>query len=105
MDIELQELKFVDYTVTNDAFTTTWVGGEMEDATALSISAIAEGTGDSQRAGRVATLISWKINGFVNIAAVESITTPLPDQIARIVVVHDKQTNGVQLKTLNLCSC
>ncbi len=97
MDIELQELKFVDYTVTNDAFTTVWAGGEMEDATALSISAIAEGTGDSQRAGRVATLISWKINGFVNIAAVESITTPLPDQIARIVVVHDKQTNGAQL--------
>ncbi len=97
IDEDTHELKFVDFTVTNDAFTNVWTGGEMEDATALSISAIAQGDSPSSRDGRTATLISWKLNGFINIAAVESITTPLPDQIARICVVLDTQTNGAQL--------
>ncbi len=36
-----QEVKFFDTEIANDSFTTTWAGGEMEDGTVLSISAVA----------------------------------------------------------------
>ncbi len=91
------ERKFVNYTNTADAFTTIWAAGEM-DPTSDSISAIAVGTNESQRIGRVATLTSWFIKGYMQIAVVEGSITPLPDIIARIAVVLDTQTNGAQLE-------
>lgn len=91
------EKKFVDYTVSSDAFTTIWAGGEMDEGTALSMSSIGIGTGESQRDGRIATLHSWFIKGFVTIPVVEGSVTPLGDILARIAIVLDKQTNGAQL--------
>jgi len=91
------EKKFVDYNISNTALTTTWAGGELDPTTPLAISAIAQGDGESQRDGRVATLHSVFIKGFFVTAVVESSIFPLSDVIVRLVLVQDKQTNGAQL--------
>lgn len=91
------ERKFVDYDIAADAFTNVWAGGEMEDATALSLSAVAQGNGESQRDGRVYHIHSCHVKGFFSIAATESQTAPIADQVARIALVWDTQTNGAQL--------
>lgn len=91
------ENKFVDYRVDDDAFTTVWAGGEMEDATALSVSAVAQGDGESQRDGRKYTINAIYVAGTFEIPTSESDGTPRPDFVARIALVLDKQTNGAQL--------
>ncbi len=91
------ESKFVDYFVNDDAFTTGWAGGEMEDGTALSISAVAQGDGESQRDGRTYNITSVHVNGLVQKAATESQTAPIDEVVARVVMVLDTQTNGAQL--------
>ncbi len=91
------EKKFVDYNVASDAFTTVWAGGEMEDGTALSLSAVAQGDGESQRDGRVYHIHSVHINGFLERAAQESVAAPVGDVLARLALVWDTQTNGAQL--------
>ncbi len=90
------EKKFVDYIDNDDPFSSTWAGGEM-DPTTNAVSAIAQGDGENQRDGRVATLHSVFIKGFMSVAATESSIAPLDDIIVRIVLVQDKQTNGAQL--------
>ncbi len=99
MDIEK---KFIDYEVDSDAFTSVWAGGEMEDGTALSISAVAQGDGESNRDGRVYHIQSVHVNGYVELPAAESSTTPIADIIARIALVWDTQTNGAQLNAENV---
>ena len=91
------ENKFVDYNVAGDAFSTQWAGGEMEDGTALSLSAVAQGDGESQRDGRVYYINSVHIKGFINIDVAEAQTAPGADSLARIALVWDTQTNGAQL--------
>lgn len=89
------EKKFVDYEMTDDAFTTTW--SVMEDATADCISAVSQGDGESQRDGRTYHIRSLHMKFFVSRASAESATNPPVDMIWRILVVLDKQTNGAQL--------
>lgn len=91
------ENKFVDYRVDDDAFTNVWAGGEMEDGTALSVSAVAQGVGESQRDGRKYSINSVFIRGTLEIPSSESEMTPRPDFVARVALVLDKQTNGAQL--------
>lgn len=91
------EVKFKDFRVNDDTFTSVWAGGEMEDATALSVSAVSQGDGESERDGRVYWIHSVFIHGTIDQPAVESATAPLLDQVARIALVWDKQTNGAQL--------
>lgn len=94
---EGMENKFADFTVSDDAFSLTWAGGEMEDGTALSVSAVAQGDGESQRDGRVYYINSVHIKGFVKRTTAEQSATPLPDVLCRIALVWDTQTNGAQL--------
>ncbi len=91
------EKKFADFRVDADAFTTVWAGGEMEDGTALSVSAVSQGDGESQRDGRVYYIHSINIKGHVNTTAEEAAAAPGNDQIIRLALVWDKQTNGAQL--------
>jgi len=79
------------------AFTTVWTGGEMDEATALSLSAVGQGDGESQRDGRVYWIHSVFLRGTVSQPAVESQTTPAGDIIARLALVWDKQTNLAQM--------
>lgn len=95
------EIKFVDYILSATAFTDVWASGEM-DPTENSISGIAQGDGDSERDGRVSTLLSWHLKGFIEITRVESQVNPTDDEICRIVVVLDTQTNGAQLNAENV---
>ncbi len=90
------EKKFVDYGINGTATTTIWAGGELDDPTALSLNAVAAGTAENQRDGRVQTLHSWFVKGFVTVADVESSVAALDDSLIRIVVYLDKQTNGAQ---------
>ncbi len=96
------EVKFADFRKDDDAFTNVWAGGEMDPATADSVSAVAQGDGESQRDGRVYWINSIFVHGTVNQPATESQTTPLGDTICRVALVWDKQTNGAQLSAENV---
>ena len=74
------EIKFVDYILSATAFTDVWASGEM-DPTENSISGIAQGDGDSERDGRVSTLLSWHLKGFIEITRVEPQMNPTDDEI------------------------
>lgn len=91
------ELKFKDYSSIADAFSTTWSGGEMDPSTALSVSTVGQGDGESNRDGRKYTIQSLHIRGFVHFAAQEAQVSPKTDVICRVAVVLDKQTNAAQL--------
>ncbi len=91
------ENKFVDYNVADKAFTTGWTGGEMDNATALALSAVAQGDTGSSRDGRVYYINSIHVRGFIHLPAAESQTGPQPDVLARLALVWDTQTNNGQL--------
>ncbi len=91
------EEKFFDTEILDDNFTTAWVGGEMEDATVLSISAIAQGDGESTRDGRRYKILSAHLRGEVEVPSIEAQGTVHPDVICKIAMVLDKQTCNAQL--------
>lgn len=94
------ETKFIDYTYAG-AIPATLTGGEADppgagaQTTPGSISAIAQGDGESNRDGRKCTLTSLHIKGNVGINA-DATGISLPN-IIRVIVVWDTQTNGAQL--------
>lgn len=91
------ENKFVDYNVQGQATSTGWAGGELDPATALCISVVAQGDGENQRDGRMYNINSWYIKGFLSTSASEAQAGPQQMVLVRIVVVLDTQTNGAQL--------
>ncbi len=88
------ENKFLDQTNGSDAFTTVWASGNMDPATTDSISGIAQGDAENQRDGRVCWLHSWFLKGFIHVPVTEAQAAPASDEIARVAVVWDTQTNG-----------
>ncbi len=98
-----REAKFLDTNVTTDPFTTAWL--PMDPGSSVdTISAVAQGIGESQRVGRAYRIHSISIRGFMTIAAAESATAPVDDTICRIALVLDKQTNAAQLSAPNVYS-
>lgn len=91
------EKKFVNYTISADAFTTVWAGGEMDDGTTDALSGVAQGDGESQRDGRTYQIHSVYLKGFLTSTNLEAQGAPVDDALARIVLVWDTQTNGQQL--------
>ncbi len=91
------ENKFLDSRVNDVAFSGTWAGGEMEDATLLSVSAVQQGVGENQRDGRKYAINSVFIRGTLELPVQESLGAPPADVVARVLLVLDKQTNGAQL--------
>lgn len=89
------EYKFVDYEQSTVALTTSWA--TKEDSTALSISAVAQGDGESERDGRIYRITSVHVQGDIVLDVAESSTAPIQDVIARVIVVLDKQTNSAQM--------
>lgn len=89
------ESKFVDIETNGDPFAITWA--TMENATALCISGVAQGDGESERDGRVYHLTSIHVKYIIHTLAVESSGTPLPTVHGRVCIVWDKQTNAAQL--------
>lgn len=91
------EVKFVDYFVNDKAFTIDWAGGEMDEATALSLSAVGQGDGESQRDGRKYSLHSVHVKGTIYVNQLESQAAPINDVLVRVCLVLDTQTNKQQL--------
>ncbi len=91
------ENKFVDYELDVTTVDASWSGNELEDGTALSLSSIAQGDGESQRDGRQVQLLSVHLKGWLDMAQTEAVTAPSDGGIARLILVLDKQTNGAQL--------
>ena len=95
------EVKFADFESVDDAFATTWA--TMEPAASVeSISAVAQGDGESQRDGRVYHIKSLHVQGRFHMDVAEAAAAPQPDLVARICVVWDTQTNGAQLTATNV---
>lgn len=88
------ENKFFDVETATDAFSGTWA--TMEPAT-TNLTAVGQGDGESNRDGRRYAIRSIHLRGEIRINAAESQTTPKSDELCRIVLVWDSQTNGAQL--------
>ncbi len=91
------ENKFVDYNVATDTFVTGWSGGELDPGTVDTLTGVSQGTGESQRDGRVYHIKSIHIKGWVELSSTESVTSPLNEPLIRLILVWDTQTNAVQL--------
>ena len=89
------EKKFIDYEY-DAAVVETVAGAEADPATALSLSALAQGDGESNRDGRQVRLLSVHMKGEVQFDPLDQ-ATPGQAQCVRLLVVLDKQTNGAQL--------
>lgn len=87
------ERKFFDIDQVS-AFNTSWA---VEENATAALSAVGQGDGESTRDGRLYNILSLHIRGFIIMAAAEASVTPLGDEICRLVVVWDKQTNGALL--------
>ncbi len=91
------ENKFVDHELGVTTLASAWAGAELDEGTALALSAIAQGDGESNRDGRKANLLSVHIKGFLRIISQEAVGNPVFGGIIRLILVMDKQTNGAQL--------
>ncbi len=87
------EKKFIDYEF--DATIVKAIAGSEADPATDSISAIAQGDGESNRDGRKCTLVSVQCQGYIELTS-QLATDPLAATV-RLCVIHDKQTNGAQL--------
>lgn len=91
------EKKFVDYTVEDDPFVLVVEGSEMDPATALCLSAVAQGDGESQHLGRVYFIDEIYVHGYLVRPVTEAAPTPAFDALCKVALVLDTQTNGAQL--------
>lgn len=93
------ENKFYDTVQTNTALVapTDAAGGEVDPDTLLTLSAMAQGDGESTRDGRKCTIISIQVKGVIK-EDVLSDQADMPNyQRYFLALVQDTQTNGAQL--------
>jgi len=88
------EKKFVDYEY-DAAVVQTVASSESDPATALSLNCTAQGDGPNQHDGRKQTTTSVELRGNVVWSATDA-ATPVEPGFVRILIVHDRQTNGAQ---------
>ncbi len=91
------ERKFIDYEV-DKAVVKSMAGGEVDPATG-SISAIAQGDGESNRDGRKCVLKQVMVRGYVELNGLDDQGDEILTQAATVFValVQDTQSNGAQL--------
>lgn len=90
-----KEKKFYDTELNNSTVTSSW--GTADPIALNCISAPAQGDGESDRDGRVFYINSVHIHGYCRITATEGNTAPTSNDLFRVVLVLDKQTNAAQL--------
>lgn len=90
------EKKFVDNRVDEQAMATTWANQTLNPAP-LTVSAVAQGDGESNRDGRVYYIHEIYIKGTLKAVHQEGASNPLSDIVARVALVLDKQTNAAEL--------
>lgn len=95
------ELKFIDYGLAASALVapTDAAGGEKDPATADSISAIAQGDGESNRDGRQAIVKSAYVTGAITGAVLSDQADLQAGQSYYVALVMDQQTNAAQLNS------
>lgn len=94
------EKKFYDTYLTNQAIVATTNGAEVDPAADLScLNAIAQGDGESNRDGRRCILKSVYVKGVLEASGVADAADPQPAKVVRVIMVLDRQTNGVQLNS------
>mgnify|MGYP000051545353 CR=1 FL=1 len=89
------ERHFYDIERTSIDVPNTVAGAEVDPATVLCCNAIPEGSGQSERQGRKAQILSWHITG--NIVWSDTDIESENMGAVRVLFVLDKQTNGAQL--------
>lgn len=94
------ELKFADFEF-DAALSATLAGSEVDPATALCLTAVAQGDGENQRDGRKMVVKSVMVRGIVQITAIAAATLQ-NGMWVKICMVLDKQTNGAQLNAENV---
>lgn len=91
------ENKFLDTDLSDTAITGAWSAlNPTGTGSTDTISVPAEGTGESQRVGRMYTIDSVMVRGVIKTAAFEAQVAPYADFRARVIVYWDTQTNGAE---------
>ncbi len=92
------ELKFLDTTFAQAAIATTVAGGEIDPASSvLTISAPAQGDGESSRDGRKVVIKTIRVRGNVISDVLADQTAGKLGAVVKIALVLDTQSNGAQL--------
>lgn len=91
------ELKFIDYEVTNTALSDAWAGGEANPGGIGCLSATAIGDTESSRDGRVYTLKSIDIQGYLVVPQALAQAGMADDESVKLALVLDNQTNATAL--------
>ncbi len=92
-----RELKFIDSERNTTLTQNAVAGAEMDPTSSLSISAVPQGTGESERIGRVTWVKQVLVQGHINVPNSTSYTET--GGYLHIWLVIDKQTNGAQLNS------
>lgn len=95
------EKKFFDTEHTGYNVTAAWAN---VSPTTTMLSCVEQGNGQSQRNGKKYQILSIHIKGVIDVDAVESSNSPLPDQVARVALVLDTQSNGAALTATDVFS-
>lgn len=91
-----QELKFVDYNLTDSALTTALTTGMKDPATVLCLNAVAQGDGPSSRDGREIINKSVHVKGTFYVNGGEAETDTGHASYIHYGIIRDTQTNGAQ---------
>ncbi len=91
------ENKFYDTKVSGDSIVTTTASAEVDPpADDHCLNAIAQGDGESNRDGRQCRLTSVQLKGLLTIDVLSDQADIPQGNILRVIIYHDKQTNGAQ---------
>ncbi len=94
------ENKFYDTKVSGDAIVTTTASAEVDPpADDHCLNAIAQGDGESNRDGRQCRLTSVQLKGLLTIDVLSDQADIPQGNILRVIIYHDKQTNGAQAQS------
>lgn len=91
----IPELKWFDTEILAAGTDSTWT--VEEDATVKCLSAVSQGSGDSQRDGRQYHISSIQLRGEMSTSAIENQSNTKSTKHCRIVLVLDTQTNKAQM--------
>lgn len=90
------EAKYVDSERTAISPVSQTIGSEIDNTTMLCLNGIANGTTESTRIGTKVVLTSIQISGLATMLTQSDQADAEPSTSVRILLVHDKQTNGAQ---------
>lgn len=98
-----REVKFCDFNVAGTVMNNdNWTAALLDPTTPQCLNGVAMGDGPNQRDGRQYSILSVHIRGYCFVSSYKANINPIPDTMFRLALIHDKQTNGVQMDPLNV---